>query len=105
MVEAFEIQHKAETRFYAGRPKRRNVALDESHVNARRPRTFARLENRLRDHVNSGNLPASLRKPYRPDSGAASEVERLPIRRLASVLLTIEERRDLFSSRGYMITF
>jgi hypothetical protein len=99
VVEALDVEEEREARADAGVAQRRDVALDEGDVDARLPGALPRLPDRLGDDVDADDLPAAPREFDRPPAGAAPEVERGAVRRLARRLLARDERAELGSQR------
>ena len=57
------------------------------------------IQQGLWDDLDACDVPATDRELDSPDSAAAAEVKRCPVRRLTLSLLTVEQRRDLFGNR------
>jgi hypothetical protein len=79
--------------------ERRYAPFDESNLRAGSACAFAGDAHRLRHDVDAGYFPPALSQANRPESGAASEIERASVGRFSTALFSLKERDGLFAYR------
>jgi hypothetical protein len=98
-VAAPEVQDQPETGADVCGPERRDIGLDESHLDSGLPCPFARGAQGSRDDLDARDLPPPPRQRDRLHAGAATKVERQSKGLLAAALLAVEQSGDPVSSR------
>jgi hypothetical protein len=92
-----KVQDEAKSRADACGCERRNAPFDKWNLHAGVACAFAGGAHRLRHDVDAGYIPPALSQANRPESGAAAEIKRRPIRRFSTALFSVKERDGLFA--------
>lgn len=98
-LKQLHVEEQRESRADTSAAQRRDVAFDESDIDALGLCASPCRLDRLGYHVDAHDLPAAPRQLHRPPSGATPEIEGRSVRRLAPSLHEREERVDLRSQR------